>query len=315
MNETNRVTFLTLIAQNKRASILLTVLMCLLIMILGFVIGKAWFGNGEIGMALAFVLSVVFSFISWYGGGDIILSMSGAKQIEKKDHPKLFNVVEEVAIAAGIPMPRIYIIEDTAPNAFATGRDPDNAVVAITRGLLEKLDRDELQGVIAHEIAHIRNFDIRFAMLMAVMVGVIVLLSDFFLRSSWFGLGGRRRDRDSDSGGGGYWFIVALVLAILAPIFAKIIQLAISRKREYLADATAVQFTRYPDGLARALQKIAADEEPLESANRATQHLYIVNPLKNFKQGVDSVFSTHPPIESRIALLRQLGAGPTTTPK
>ncbi len=259
------------------------------------------------GMVLAFVAAIILTLVSWTSGGDIILSMSEATPIAKKDYPQLFNVVEEMAISAGIPMPKVYVINDTAPNAFATGSHPDNAVVAITSGLLEKLDRDELQGVIAHEIAHIRNYDIRFMMLMSVMAGLIVLLSDFFIRSSWFGFGGgRRRSRDSDGGGGGYFFLIALLLAILAPLIAKLIQLAVSRKREYLADATSVQFTRYPEGLARALEKIASDEEPLEVANRATQHLYIVNPLQQYKWGSESMFSTHPPIARRIALLNEI---------
>src|ERR671933_710360 len=212
-----------------------------------------------------------------------------------------------MAIAAGLPMPKVYIIDDSAPNAFATGRDPQHASVAVTSGLLEKLDRDELQGVIAHEMSHVGNYDIRYAMLVGVLVGTTVLISDFFLRGLWFG-GGRRRE-----GGGGQaqliMMIIAIVLAILAPLFARLLQLSISRQREYLADATAVKLTRNPKGLADALQKISDDREVLEVANRATAHLYIVNPIKRFEKRAKGVFSTHPPIEERIQILRALESG------
>jgi len=300
-----RITFLTLIARNRRNSVFLMLVMGALVVLLGAIFSSAWLDDILPGIFIAGLLAAVMVGVSFYEGNNIILAMSGARRIEKRDHPQLFNVVEELAIAGGIPMPSVYLIEDTAPNAFATGRDPQNAAVAVTRGLIEKLDRDELQGVMAHEIAHIRNFDIRFAMLMAVLVGVVVLLSDFFLRGTFWGGGGRRRS-SSKGGGNAIIFLVAIALAILAPLFAQLIQLAMSRQREYLADASAVQLTRYPDGLARALQKIAMDDEPLEAANRATQHLYIVNPLNKYKWGADSIFSTHPPIEKRVELLRRL---------
>jgi heat shock protein HtpX len=205
-------------------------------------------------------------------------------------------------------MPKVYIIEDTAPNAFATGRDPKHASVAITTGLLQKLDREELQGVIAHELGHVRNYDIRFALLVAVLVGSIALLADFFLRFTFWG-GGRRGGGDRDRGGGGLaviLFIVAIVLAIVAPIIARFVQLAVSRQREYLADATSVELTRNPRGLERALAKIAGDREVLEVANRATQHLYFTNPIKKFEERSSSMFSTHPAIVDRINRLRQL---------
>src|ERR671933_2672104 len=211
-----------------------------------------------------------------------------------------------MAIAAGLPMPKVYIIDDSAPNAFATGRDPQHASVAVTSGLLEKLDRDELQGVIAHEMSHVGNFDIRYAMLVGVLVGTTVLISDFFLRGLWFG-GGRRRE-----GGGQAQLIIlviAIALAILAPLLARLIQLSISRQREFLADASAVQLTRNPKGLADALQKISGDREVLEAANRATAHLYIVNPIKKFEKRSKGLFSTHPPIEQRIQILRAIEAG------
>jgi heat shock protein HtpX len=209
-------------------------------------------------------------------------------------------------------MPKVYIIEDTAPNAFATGRDPNHASVAITTGLLEKLDREELQGVIGHEMSHVRNLDIRFSLLVAVLVGSIALLADFFLRFTFWG-GGRRDSRDDRNGGGALVaivYILAIVLAIIAPIIARLVQLAVSRQREYLADASSVELTRNPHGLERALAKIGMDQEVLEVANRATQHLYFTNPIKKFEERSSSMFSTHPPIVDRINRLRQLTGDP-----
>jgi len=206
-------------------------------------------------------------------------------------------------------MPRIFIINDTAPNAFATGRNPQHAMVAVTTGLLDKLNRSELQGVIAHEMSHVRNYDILFAMMMAVMVGVIALLSDFFLRSTFWGVGGRRSSR-REKGGGGLLVVLAIVLAILAPLFSKLIQLAVSRQREYLADASAVELCRDNEGLASALEKISGDKEVLEVANRATQHLYIVNPIKPFETRAKALFSTHPPINERVARIRSIIPSP-----
>jgi heat shock protein HtpX len=217
------------------------------------------------------------------------------------------NVVREMAIAANVPMPKVYLIDDTAPNAFATGRDPQHASVAITTGLLEKLDREELQGVIGHEMSHVRNFDIRFSLIVGVLVGSVALLSDFFLRWTWFG-GGDRRGRDRDGGGGlqAVMMIVAIVLAVLAPIAARLVQMAVSRQREYLADASSVEITRNPYGIERALAKIASDQEVLEVANRATQHLYFTNPIKKFEERSSNLFSTHPAIVDRINRLREL---------
>jgi heat shock protein HtpX len=249
--------------------------------------------------------------VSYYAGGRIVLAASRAQEVTHDEAPQLFNVVEEMAIAGGLPMPKVYIIKDSAPNAFATGRDPEHASVAVTSGLLEKLNRDELQGVIAHEMSHVGNFDIRYAMLVGILVGTTVLISDFFLRSLWFG-GGRRRE------GGGQaqiiMIIVAVVLAILAPIFARLLQLSISRQREYLADASAVRLTRNPKGLADALQKISGDREVLEAANRATAHLYIVNPVKGFEKRAKGLFSTHPPIQERIQILRFMETGGVAQP-
>ena len=226
------------------------------------------------------------------------------------------NVVREMAVAANVPMPRVYTIDDTAPNAFATGRDPQHSSIAVTTGLLQKLDREELQGVIGHEMSHVRNLDIRFTLLVAVLVGSIALLADFFLRFTfWGGMSGRGRSRDSrDSGGGGLvviMMVVGLILAILAPIVARLVQLAVSRQREYLADASSVDLTRNPYGLERALAKISSDREVLEVANRATQHLYFVNPIKKWESRAAGLTATHPPIVDRINRLRALtGEGP-----
>jgi heat shock protein HtpX len=325
-------TFNDLINQNKRNSILLMIVVSFILIALGGAIGgvvgsdisqphhRIYNGDNTdyqydimpdiiTGMMIATGVAIIMIIYSYYAGSSTLLAISDAKPMEKQDDPQLFNVVEEMAIAAGVPTPKIYLINDTAPNAFATGRDPQHAVVAITVGLRTKLTRDELQGVIAHEMSHIRNFDIRFAMLMAVMVGVIALLADFFLRYTWWG-GGRRSSRSSErSGGGGAALIilvVALILSIIAPIIAKIIELAVSRQREYLADASGVELTRNPDGLASALQKISDDKEVLEVANRATQHLYIVNPIKPFEERAKLLFSTHPPIKDRIARIQSL---------
>jgi heat shock protein HtpX len=246
----------------------------------------------------------------------MVLAASKAREVTAEDEPELINVVREMTIASNLLMPRVYVIEDTAPNAFATGRDPQHSSIAVTTGLLEKLDREELQGVIGHEIGHVGNYDIRFALLVGVLVGSIALLADVFLRWTWWsGLAVRGRSRGNREGGGGgaaqlIVFVLAVVLAILAPIFARLVQLAVSRQREYLADATSVEFTRNPAGLERALAKIAEDQEVLEVANRATQHLYIVNPIKKFEARSQGLFSTHPPILDRINRLRALHGAP-----
>jgi heat shock protein HtpX len=307
-------TFRDRIAVNRRNSLFLIAGFLAFVAVFGYVIGWAWIGDpvgALFGLGLAFVVGTVSGIATYYGGARMVLAASRAKEITHEDAPVLFNVVEEMAIAAGLPMPKVYIIEDSAPNAFATGRDPEHASVAVTSGLLEKLDRDELQGVIAHEMSHVGNFDIRYAMLVGVLVGTTVLISDFFLRGLWFGGGARGGGRGG--GGGGYiqlvMIVVAVLLAILAPLFARLLQLSISRQREYLADATAVQLTRNPKGLADALQKISGDREVLEAANRATAHLYIVNPVKKFEKRAKGLFSTHPPIEDRIEILRSMETG------
>ncbi len=305
-------TFHDQISHNKRNSILLIGVFMLLFIGIGMLIGMVW-GDGDMAFGIivaviAGIIAFVLTLFSFYGGSGALLALSKAREITHNDDPKLFNVVEELTIAGGLPMPRIFVIDDTAMNAFATGRDPAHAAVAITKGLRTKLNRDELQGVMAHELSHVRHYDIRYAMLMAVMVGVLVILCDVFLRSMWFG-GGRRSSRDREKGGGGAQIIllvVALVLAIIAPILAKIIQMSLSRQREYLADAGAVELTRNPRGLASALAKLSGDTEVLEVANRATAPLYIVHPIKKFEARAKSVFSTHPPTKDRIKRLMAL---------
>jgi heat shock protein HtpX len=249
------------------------------------------------GTVIAFFIASVMGMFTWFGGAGAVLSMAGAKQIEHADYPQLFNIVEEMKIASGIPMPKVYVITSPSPNAFATGRDPEHGVVAVTTGLMEQLNRDELQGVIAHEMGHIRNYDIRYALFATILIGAIALISDAFLRGIFRGRGEHPA-----------LLIVAVILAILAPISAYMLQMAISRQREFLADATAVELTRNPNGLASALMKISGSPHGIEEANRATQHLFIVNPVKEFRMTSSNLFSTHPPTEARLNALRHMGA-------
>ena len=314
-----RSTFVALQSDNRRNSVLLVIAVAAVLAALGFAIGYGTSGAVEGGIVAtggAVALASFMSVGSYFAGDKLVLATSGAKEVTQQDTPQLLNVVREISLAAGIPMPKVFLIEDSAPNAFATGRDPKHASIAITTGLLQKLDREELQGVIAHELAHVRNLDIRFALLVAVLVGSIALLADFFLRFTFWG-GGRRGGRDRDGGGGGLaiiFMVVAIVLAIIAPIIARLVQLAVSRQREYLADASAIELTRNPRGLEQALVKIAGDREVLEVANRATQHLYFANPIKKFEDRSSSLFSTHPDIVDRINRLRQLTGEPALTP-
>ncbi|MGK7345741.1 MAG: M48 family metalloprotease [Candidatus Nitrospinota bacterium M3_3B_026] len=287
-------------AANRRNSNILLLALTGLLTGLGAIAGHLY-GFPLEGAVIAFIIASTLGAFSWFSGARLVLSMSGAKKISHDGHPTLFNIVEEMKVASGLPMPEVYIIESAAPNAFATGRDPDRAAVAVTRGLLEKLNRDELQGVIAHEMSHVRNYDIRYAMLAGVIVGATALIADAFLRGVFWRGGGRK-------GGHPAMLAVALIFAVLAPISAKILQMAISRRRELLADASAVQLTRNPDGLASALYKIWNDQEPLEATNRATQHMYIVNPVKNFTMKSKALFSTHPPMEARLKALKSMGA-------
>jgi heat shock protein HtpX len=315
-------TFRDLIAENKRNSAILVVVFCLFVTAFAGVIGLAIlaytnpraFAHLDVlhGLMIGGIgagLSLLLSFLAYYSGDSLVLAINQAKQIQHSDDPELFNVVEEIAIAAGIPMPAVYLMHDDALNAFATGRDPQHAAVSITTGLRHRLTRDELQGVIAHEIGHIRNFDIRLMLLMAVLVGTVVMLADFFWQILRFSGGGSSRRDKEDKGGGPIiivLIVVAILLAIIAPILAQIIQLAVSRQREYLADATAVELTRNPLGLASALRKISDDPRELLHANRGTAHLFIANPIKKFEARAKSAFASHPPIDDRIARLEAL---------
>ena len=302
---------------NKRNSFLLITMMAIVLMGLGFILGLAIGGpnGGWFGLIIATVVWLVMLLFSFSMGDVALLASSRAKKVTSDVHPQLFNVVEEMTIAASLPkMPDIYIINDPSPNAFATGRNPEKASVAVTAGLLAKLNRDELQGVIAHEISHITNRDILFVTLAGVMIGTIVLLSHIFLRSMFYSsmTGGSRRRYSSSSSSGSnqaqiIFLVIAILAAILAPIFANILYFALSRKREYLADAGAVRLTRYPEGLAGALEKISTSTEEMVSANKVTAPMYIANPLRGLKAA--SLFSTHPPIKERIKILRNLSRG------
>ena len=307
--------FYAQIGANRRNSFLLAAFVVVVFGLLGFTIGYALVGStsGALGvMALALGIGGVSGVFSYFSGDKLVLGVSGAREISEADAPQLINVIRELTIAANVPMPRVYVIDDTAPNAFATGRDPNHASIAITTGLLEKLDREELQGVIGHELSHVRNFDIRFSLIVGVMVGTIAILADFFLRFTfWGGMSGRRSsNRDNGNGAQAIIFVVAIALAILAPIISRFIQLAVSRQREYLADASSVELTRNPYGLERALAKIATDQEVLEVANRGTQHMYFTNPIKKFEARSSGLMDTHPPILDRINRLRELTGDP-----
>jgi heat shock protein HtpX len=275
------------------------------VVLAAYVMGNA-LGYGNSWMFIAVLFSVVSSFVSYYWGANMVLAMSGARPADRKRDFDFFTVAENLAIAAGLPKPKLYVIDDTAMNAFATGRDPKHAVICATTGIIDRLERRELEGVIAHELSHIKNFDTRLMAVVAVLVGTIAFLADMFMRTLWWG--GGRRSRDNDNSLGGILMIVGIVLAILSPIIATMIQLAVSRKREYLADASGAYLTRYPEGLARALSKLSHDKEVLEAATNATAHLYITNPFKgkSFGAWFSGLFDTHPPIAERIKILRAM---------
>ncbi len=296
-----------LINKNKRESWILIFSFLVVISLLGWAFSLRFNDVNILYFAVGF--SVISSLFSYYFSDSITLAISRATEVDRQSNQELYRLVENLCITAGLPTPKIYIIDDTAPNAFATGRDPEHAVVCFTTGILAKLEKPELEGVVAHELSHIGNYDIRVMTLVVVLVGVITLLSDWFLRASFFG--GRKKSGNSEGGRlGAILAIASLVLVILSPVIATLIKLAVSRKREYLADASGALLTRYPEGLARALEKISADREPLEAANKATAHLYIVSPLKadeNGKTGwLAGLFNTHPPIEDRIQKLRNM---------
>ncbi len=307
-------TFHQQISQNKRRSILLMGVVVLLFCVLAWFFG--FYLAGDPANAIWFVpiggiIAAVISIGALYRGDSMILGISRARQVTDVDEPQLMNVVRELSLAANLPEPKVYVMEDTALNAFATGRDPEHASVAVTRGLLQRLDREELQGVVGHELAHVANYDIRFSLLVGVLVGSIALMADILARMTIWG--SMTRGRSSSRGGGGGQMIIlfiGLLVAILAPLFARLVQMAVNRQREYLADATSVELTRNPYGLERALAKLGTDTEKLDGANKATQHLYFVNPVKKLEHSARGLFSTHPAIVDRINRLRKLTGQP-----
>ena len=302
------------IRSNQIRSVMLVTIMAILLLAIGYFLGLAFLDNFLVGLILAFIVWGIMLLIALFSGDSIILGMSGARKIGPQDHPRLFNVVEEMKIASGLEkMPDVYIIDDPALNAFATGRDPNHASVAITSGLLDKLNRDELQGVIAHEIGHIRNHDIRFMLIASVLVGAIVILAWYGTRILFFSgmSGGGRRSSSRDGGGGGGMaqiiiLVAGLILMILAPIIAQLIYLALSRRREYLADASSALYTRYPEGLASALEKLQNNNTQVQKANKATAPMYISNPFYKKGMSINDLFSTHPPLSERIRILRAM---------
>lgn len=272
------------------------------IILLGWLFGE-YTGDRYAGLMIAAIISLVMALFSYYQGDKVALLTAGAKPIKKEDNPYVYRIVENLAITAGLPAPKVYLINDLAPNAFATGRDPQHASLAVTTGLIESLENEELEGVLAHELSHVKNYDIRLMMIVIVCVGVVVLLSDWMFRARFFS-GRHGNDREGNQITA-VLMIVGLILAILSPLFAKLIQLAISRKREFLADASGALLTRYPEGLARALEKISQYQQPLRHANTATAHLYIANPFGSTKKFA-TLFSTHPPMGERIKELRKM---------
>jgi heat shock protein HtpX len=303
-----------LIQANKRKSIFIFIGMGLLLILIGFTFGSFYSpdNGGLFGIFLALILWGILSLVSYFAGSKILLAVSGAKEVTQEVHPQLYNVVEEMRIAANLPnTPKIYIIADAAPNAFATGIKPENSAIAVTAGLLGTLNRDELQGVVAHEMSHIMNRDILVMTFAGMMLGAITLMAEVFARSLWLGGGSRYKSKSSNRNGQAQLIIIilAIALAILGPIMAQLLYFAISRKREYLADASAVRLTRYPDGLASALEKISGTNLDLKTANKVTAPMYIINPLKKKGMQISNLSSTHPPISERIKILRSMSQG------
>jgi heat shock protein HtpX len=286
------------IDSNKRKTVILVVIFVALILFLGWVFGQLYnYGYG--GLIIAAMISTGMTLVSYYQGDKVALWTAGAQAIEKNDNPYVYRLVENLCITAGLPLPKVHIIPDRAINAFATGRDPEHASIAITQGAIEKLANEELEGVIAHELSHIKNYDIRLMTIVIVLVGIVSIFADFMWRGRFLG----RRSSD-DNKGGGILIIIGLILLILSPIISQLIQLAISRKREFLADADGSLLTRYPEGLARALEKIKMENLPVARASSGTAHLYIANPFSG--KSLTKLFSTHPPIDERIVALRQM---------
>lgn len=295
------MTAYTAIASNKRRSALFVALFVVLVIAVGWAVDQVE-GGGTAAIPIAGTVALGSALVGYFAGDKMALAVNRAIPIQKADAPELYRLVENLSITAGVPMPKVYVIPSPAINAFATGRDPRHASIAVTQGALEKLERSELEGILAHELSHVKNYDIRLMMIVAVFVGTIALIGDWFFRSRLWGHGGRSRDRQA---GTAVFALIGLVLLLLSPLVARLIQFAVSRRREFLADASGVLLTRYPDGLANALRKIQAHQEPVESANRATAHLYFANPLSG--KPLATLFSTHPPIEQRIAALQQMG--------
>ena len=296
------------IRSNRIRSAILVIGMGILLFLIGYFLGLYLFDSGTGGLIIAIILWAIMTLIAYFEGDSILLASAGAKKITHDDHPRLYNIVEEMRIASGLPKtPDIYIIDDPALNAFATGRDPNKAAVAITSGLLQQLNRDELQGVMAHEISHIKNRDVLLMAMTSVLLGTIVMISWYGSRIMMYGGGGSKRNSSSGGAAQGIIMLIAFFLIILAPIFAQLIYFAISRKREYLADASAALYTRYPEGLASALEKIGASSGQLKSANQATAPMYIVNPFRKKGKAATDWSSTHPPISERIRILRAMG--------
>jgi len=300
-----------LIRANRRRTVLLVAGMAALLVLTGYALGELLApGAGPGGLTVALVVWIGLTLVSYFAGDRILLATSGARKIRKSDHPVLWNVVEEMCIAAGLPtMPDVCILDSGAPNAFATGRTPERSAVVVTAGLLERLDRDELQGVIAHELGHVKNRDVLYLTMVGIMLGAIVMLADAGTRMLGRGGGARRTSRSRAGGGQAIVAVVALALVVLAPIVAQLMYFALSRRREYLADACSALFTRYPEGLARALEKIEHHKQPLGAANRATAPMYIVNPLVGGERGLAGLSRTHPPTSERVRILRALGGG------
>jgi len=296
------MTIYTQAESNIRKTWLYLTLFIALILLLGWFFSN-YFGSFAI-FWFALIFSILSSFFSYWYSDKVVLALTRAKLIEKSDNPELYRIVENICITAGLPLPKIYILDEAQPNAFATGRDKNHAVIAVTRGLLEKMDKAELEGVVAHELSHIGNKDLLLETMVVVLVGLVIMLADIFWRMSFWG---RQRRREKDEGGNAIFFLIGMILVILAPILAQLIKFAISRKREFLADETGALLTRYPEGLARALEKIARDQNPLSVANNATSHLYIANPFRGSQiNSISKLFMTHPPIEERIAALREM---------
>lgn len=298
------------IEANKRRTLLLMVALALIPGIMAEIVGLAMglpLGPASAIAGAAIAVSLLVAVWGYRSGDSMVLSVSEAKPASREQYPALYRTVENLCIGAGVPMPRIYVIQDGAPNAFATGRDPRHASIAVTTGLLEKMSKLELEGVIAHELSHVRNYDTRVMLITAILIGMIAIAADVFLRFTWFGAGSRNRYKGKgQDAGGAILLVIAIIAMIVAPLVAKLIQMAVSRQREYLADASGALLTRYPEGLASALEKIASDKDPLDVSTKGTAHLYFAEPFKGQASAMNSMFDTHPPVLDRVRRLRSM---------